>query len=68
MKFKKLAALLLCGATLFGAAACGGKKNNNSGEKLPDWAKRANIGRECKRRKALSGPILIGRGLILNRS
>lgn len=43
MKFKKLAALLLCGATLFGAAACGGKKNNNSGEKLPDWAKNATV-------------------------
>lgn len=43
MKFKKLAALLLCGATLFGAAACGGKKKNNSGEKLPDWAKNATV-------------------------
>ncbi|MDY5820623.1 MAG: hypothetical protein SPJ70_04885, partial [Candidatus Borkfalkiaceae bacterium] len=43
MKFKKLAALLLCGATLFCAAACGGKKKNNSGEKLPDWAKNATV-------------------------
>lgn len=43
MKFKKLAALLLCGATLFCAAACGGKKNNKSGEKLPDWAKNATV-------------------------
>ena len=43
MKFKKIAALLLCGATLFGATACGGNKNSGGGEQLPDWAKNATV-------------------------